>query len=134
MEAGIAIYAAAIATAVAVWDVVRWWRSRLPDVAVIPSASRASTGTTLHMTIVNRGSHAIRVDNFTFRPPKADGPHQVWFKDDSGPIPPSDAVVLDVPLDEVQDWTPGQRLVAEVVLSTGDKYRSKPYAPFARWP
>jgi hypothetical protein len=56
-------------------------------------------------------------------------PQQVWMGDDLGSIPPSDAVVLEVPLKEVFDWTSGEPLIAEVRLTTGNIFKSKPYVP-----
>lgn len=129
MELGLAIYAALVGTAAFGWSVYQWVRGRRPDVLVLPGASASSSsGRKVQATVVNRGTHPIRIGTYSFRRPNVD-PHQVWFNDELAPIPPSDAVMVEVPLDEVVDWKAGDELVAEVELTTGDTFRSRPYVP-----
>lgn len=62
-------------------------------------------------TVVNRGSHQVRIEDYSFFKPGAE-PYHVWFNDALAPIPPSDAAVLEVPLDEVADYVPGKPIIA----------------------
>lgn len=130
MELALAIYGAMVGTAALAWAVYQWIHARRPDLLIFAGWSIDASGTTLQATVVNRGVHPVRVQNYAFRQAGVSEGYRVWgFDEDATSISPSDAAVFDVRLDEVSDWTTAESLVAQVTLTTGDRFISKPFPP-----
>ena len=132
MELALAIYAAVVGSLALAWEVYRWARSRRPDVLVVPGELADRAGRWVTATVVNRGSHPIRLQSWGISRVGEEMVH-VHVEPEEVPIPPSDATTLRLHVHELLGIEPGQRVEAWVYLTTGDRFASRPLVAHPDW-
>jgi hypothetical protein len=135
-----ALYAAAVATAGFVWQIYTWRRGRRLSVTVVGNISvrlgiRDADGNSvieqyLEATVINRSQHPVRLTGVNFAS-EGEGPSGMVT---SSPyfslpyvIPAQDSHRMEMRFDQWGDVLIGNRLVAWVALSTGERFQSKPF-------
>ncbi len=143
----VAVYAAAVATAALVWQIVEWIYSILShvrvygEVTVAAVAAGQSTFDVIGVTIINTGNHSVRVRSIVIqdarwfrRPPKW---RQQMYRFMSGTdvdveIPPHDSITSAFEIEQFRRLAGTGRARVAVQLSTERWLRSRSFRPADR--